>query len=69
MDGRNICIDGCNMYIAIYLDILSPIRRVNVGMQQEIYDPVKVIHRIKEFTWIMAKLIIFDDTLSKEGSH
>ena len=57
------------MYIVIYIDILSPIRRVNVGMQQEIYDPVKVIHRIKEFTWIMAKLIIFDDALSKEGSH
>ena len=57
------------MYIVIYIDILSPIRRVNVGMQQKIYDPVKVIHSIKEFTWIMAKLIIFDDALSKEGSH
>ena len=57
------------MYIVIYIDILSPIRIVNVGMQQEIYDPVKVIHSIKEFTWIMAKLIIFDDALSKEGSH
>ena len=27
-------------------------------MQQEIHDPVKVIKRIKEFTWTMAKLVI-----------
>ena len=39
-------------------------------MQQEIHNPVKVICRIKEFTWNMVKLvIIFNDTMSKEGSH
>ena len=37
--------------MAIYLDILLPIRIISVAMQQEIYNPVKVICRIKEFTW------------------
>ena len=54
----------------VYLDILLPIRRISVAMQQDIHNPVKVIHRIKEFTWVIAKLvIIFDNALSKEGSH
>lgn len=39
-------------------------------MQQQIHDPVKLIHKIKEFTWTMGKLvIILDDALSKEDSH
>ena len=56
--------------MAIYLNVLLPIRRISVVMQQEIYDPVKDIHRIEKLTWTMAKrVIIFDDALSKEGSH
>ena len=31
------------MYMAVYLDILSPIRRISLAMQQEIHDPVKTI--------------------------
>ena len=46
------------MYMAVYLNILSPIRRVSLAMQQEIHDPVKVIKQIKEFMWTMAKLVI-----------
>ena len=46
------------MYMAVFLDILSPIRRIQLAMQQEIHDRVKVIKRIKEFTWTMAKLVI-----------
>ena len=39
-------------------------------MQQEIYNPLKDIHRIEKLTWTMAKrVIIFDDALSKEDSH
>ena len=56
--------------ITIYLSILSPIRKVTIAIQQEIHNPVKVICRIKEFTWNMVKLvIIFNDTISKEGSY
>ena len=46
------------MYMAVYLDILSPIHRISLAMQQEIHDPVKVIKQIKEFMWTMAKLVI-----------
>ena len=44
--------------MAVYLDILSPIHRTSLAMQQEIHDPVKVIKQIKQFTSTMAKLVI-----------
>ena len=50
--------------MAICLDILSPIRRISVAMQSDFHDPVKVIKRIKEFGWTMAKLVLVLD----EGS-
>ena len=57
------------MYMAIYLDILSPIRRISVAMQSDFHDPVKVVKRIKEFRWTMAKLVlVLDEALDKEGS-
>ena len=34
------------VYMAVYLDMLSPICRISLAMQQEIHDPVKVIKRI-----------------------
>ena len=46
------------VYMSIYLDILAPIRRISVAMQQDVHDPVKVIRRIKEFGWTMSKLIL-----------
>ena len=46
------------MYMAVYLDILSPICRLSLAMQQKIHDPVTVIKRIKEFMWTMTKLVI-----------
>ena len=49
------------MYMAIYLDILSPIRRISLAMQQELHNPVKVIKRIQEFNWTMTKLVIVLD--------
>ena len=55
--------------MAIYLDILSPIRRISVAMQSDFHDPVKVVKRIKEFRCTMAKLIlVLDEALDKEGS-
>ena len=57
------------MYMAIYLDILSPIRRISVAMQSDFHDPVKVVKRIKEFWWTMVKLVlVLDEALDKEGS-
>ena len=42
--------------LAIYLDILSPIRRLSLGMQDEKHDPVKQVQRIQHFDLIMGKL-------------
>ena len=57
------------MYMAIYLDILSPIRRISITMQSDFHDPVKIVKRIKEFRWSMAKLVVvLDEVLDKEGS-
>ena len=58
---------GINM--AIYVDILLPIKRISVAMRQAIHNPVEVICRIKEFMTIAKLVIIFDDAVSKEGSH
>lgn len=41
--------------LAIYLDILSPIRRLSLGMQDEKHDPIKQVRRIQEFDLIMEK--------------
>ena len=55
--------------MAIYLDILSSIRRISVAMQSDFHDPVKLVKRIKEFRWRMAKLVlVLDEALDKEGS-
>jgi hypothetical protein len=54
--------------MAVYLDILSPIRRISVALQQEIHDPVKITKRLKEFKWTMAKLVmIFENALEQES--
>ena len=40
----------------MYLDILSPFRKLSLGFQQDLHNPVKAVRRIQEFTWTMAKL-------------
>ena len=52
-----------SIYVALHLDILAPICRINVAMQEEIHEPVKTIKSIKEFMWIMAKLVILDEAV------
>ena len=42
--------------MAIYLDVLSPLRPLSLGFQQELHDLVKAVRRIEEFTQTMAKL-------------
>ena len=54
--------------MAICLDILSPIHRISLAMQQELHNPVKVIKRIQEFNWTMMKLVIVLDEALSEGT-
>ena len=47
--------------MAIYLDVLSPLRRLSLRLQQDLHDQVKAVHRIQEFTQTMAKLKLLID--------
>ena len=44
------------IYLAIYLDILSPLKVLSLGFQKEKHDPVSAIRHITEFNWSMVKL-------------
>ena len=52
-----------SIYVALHLDILAPICRINVAVQEEIHETVKIIKSIKEFMCIMAKLVILDEAV------
>ena len=55
--------------MAIYLDILSPMRRLSLSFQKELHDPVKAVRRVQEFTWTMAKLqLLIENSLDSEDS-
>ena len=57
------------IHMALYLDVLSPIRRLSLAFQQELHDPVKAIRRIQEFTWTLAKLqLLIDASLDEPDS-
>lgn len=50
--------------MAIFLDILSPLRRLSLAFQQEIHNPVKSIRRVQELKWTMAKLqLLIEESL------
>ena len=54
--------------MAIYLDVLAPLRRLSLAFQAEFHDPVKHIKRVQEFTWTMGKLkLLIDKSLSEEN--
>ena len=38
------------VHMAIYLDVLSPLRCLSLGFQRELHDTVKAVHCIQEFT-------------------
>ena len=42
----------------LFLDILTPIKVLNLITQQEVHDPINTIKRINEFFWTMTKLKI-----------
>ena len=44
------------IHLAIYLDVLAPLRRLSLSLQSELHDPVKQIKRVQKFTWTMSKL-------------
>ena len=44
-----------SMHLAMFLDILRPIKALSLSTQQEVHDPVNT-KRINEFLWTMTKL-------------
>ena len=44
------------LHLAIYLDVLTPLKVLSVSMQKEEHDPVTILRRIQEFSWTMTKL-------------
>ena len=55
---------GYIIHMAIFIDILSPLRRLSLSMQHKNHDPVKIIRHINEFTWAMSKLrLIVENSL------
>ena len=55
--------------MSIYLDVLSPMRRLSLSFQKDLHDPVKAVHRVQEFTWNMTKLqILIESTLNSQDS-
>ena len=59
----------CPTYSAIYLDILAPLKVLNLSFQKEKHDPVSAIRRITEFNWSMAKLKILIDQSLDDNSQ
>ena len=56
------------MHLAIFLDILTPIKVLSLTTQQEVHDPVNNIKRINEFSWTMTKLKILISSSLDESS-
>ena len=44
------------IHLALYLDILQPIKVLSLVMQQEIHNPVVQLRHIRDLTWSMTKL-------------
>ena len=46
------------LYIAIYINILQPLKFLSVGMQKEEHDPILILRRLRDFNWTKTKLDI-----------
>ena len=44
------------LHIAMYLDVLTPLKVLSVSLQQEKHDPVYMLRNVHEFNWLMSKL-------------
>ena len=49
------------IHLAIYLDVVTPLKVLSLGFEKEIHDPVTAVRHITEFNWTMAKLKILID--------
>ena len=59
---------GYLMHIAIFIDILSPMRWLSLSLQPDKHDPVKVTRRSNEFTWTMSKMrLIIENSLDEDN--
>ena len=54
------------IHLALYHDILEPIKVLSLVMQQEIHNPVVQLRHIRDFTWSMTKLgALLQDSIDK----
>ena len=51
-------LQGKYMHLAMFLDILTPIKTLSLTTQKKVHDPVNTIKRINEFSWTKTKLKI-----------
>ena len=57
------------IHLALYIDVLTPLKVLSLGFQKEKHDPVLAVRRIKEFNWTMAKLqLLIDSALSEDNA-
>ena len=56
------------IHTAIFLDLLSLIRRLSITFQPEEYNLVKAVQQIEEFNWTMDELKISTES-SLEGQN
>lgn len=55
--------------LSVYLDILPPLQRLSLGLQEEKHDLVQHVRRIQELAWTMAKLQIVTDNTLDDDKH
>ena len=56
------------IHLAIYLDVLTPLKVLSLGFQKEIHDPVTAVQHITEFNWTMAKLRLLIDLFLEDNA-
>ena len=44
------------LHIAMYLDVLMPLKVLSVSLQHEKHDPIYMLRNVHEFNWSMSKL-------------
>ena len=49
------------LHLAMYLDVLMPLKTLSLGLQKEEHDPVLILRRIQDFNWTMTKLKVLVD--------
>ena len=55
--------------MAIYFDILSPLKQLSLSFQQELHDLVKAVYHIQDFNLTMVKLkLLVDESLENPDS-